>query len=107
MEPHGHRRAAAGRARLSRGLVLGGVYQRTEHGPVFQEARAPSSEQPEDLLAKIIARLMRLLTRQGVLVEEQGVRYLAGIEAAQALMPLQAGSCTYRIALGPRADRRC
>jgi hypothetical protein len=48
---------------------------------------------------------MRLLTRQGVLVEEQGVPYLAGIEADQALMPLQAGSCTYRIALGPRARR--
>ena len=87
-------------------LVLDGVYQRTEHGPVFQEARAPSSEQLEDLLAKIIARLMRLLTRQGVLVEEQGVRYLAGIEADQALMPLQAGSCTYRIALGPRAGQK-
>ena len=49
---------------------------------------------------------MRLLTRQGVLVEEQGVRYLAGIEADQALMPLQAGSCTYRIALGPRAGQK-
>ncbi len=59
-----------------------------------------------DLLAKVIARLMRLLTRQGVLVEEQGVRYLAGIEADQALMPLQAGSCTYRIALGPRAGQK-
>ena len=57
-------------------------------------------------LAKIIARLMRLLTRQGMLIEEQGVRYLAGIEADQALTPLQAASCTYRIALGPRAGQK-
>ena len=87
-------------------LVLDGVYQRTEHGPLFQEARVPSSEQLEALLAKIIARLMRLLTRQGMLIEEQGVRYLAGIEADQALTPLQAASCTYRIALGPRAGQK-
>jgi Putative transposase len=35
-------------------LVLDGVDQRTEHGPLFQEARAPSREQLADLLAKII-----------------------------------------------------
>ena len=70
--------------------------------PVFQEARAPSIEALQALLAKIIARLMRLLTRQGVLIEERGVRYLAGLEADRALTPLQAASCTYRIATGPR-----
>ncbi len=51
-------------------------------------------------------RVMRLLTRQGVLIEEQGERCLAGIEADQALAPLQAASCTYRIALGPRAGQK-
>jgi hypothetical protein len=76
-------------------LVLDGVYQRTEHAPLFHEARAPTIEQLDALLAKIITRLMRLLTRQGVLIEEQGERYLAGIEADQALTPLQAASCTY------------
>jgi len=34
------------------------------------------------------------------------VSYLAGIDADQALTPLQAASCTYRIALGPRAGQK-
>ena len=87
-------------------LVLDGVYRMTGGIPVFQEARAPSLEALQALLAKIIARLMRLLTRQGVLIEERGVRYLAGLEADQALTPLQAASCTYRIAMGPRAGQK-
>ncbi len=87
-------------------LVLDGVYRMAGSVPVFQEARAPTVEELHALLAKIIARLMRLLTRQGVLIEEQGMSYLAGIEADQALTPLQAASCTYRIALGPRAGQK-
>jgi hypothetical protein len=43
---------------------------------------------------------------EGHLIEEQGVRYLAGIEADQVLTPLQAASCIYRIALGPRAGQK-
>ena len=39
------------------------------------------------MLDKIIVRLMRLLTRQGLLIEEHGVRYLAGIDAASTLAP--------------------
>ena len=73
---------------------------------MFQEARAPSIEELQALLAKIITRILRLLTRQGVLIEERGVRYLAGLEADQALTPLQAASRTYRIALGPRAGQK-
>ena len=55
---------------------------------------------------------MRLLTRQGHLIEEQGMalgqplRYLAEIETDRALTPLQAASCPYRIALGPRAGQK-
>ena len=32
--------------------------------------------------------------------------YLGDIEANSALTPLQAASCTYRIALGPRAGQK-
>jgi hypothetical protein len=39
----------------------------------FQEAPAPSIEALQTLLAKIITRLMRLLTRQGLLIKEQGM----------------------------------
>ena len=62
------------------------------------------------LLHKIIARLMKLLTRRGVLVEEQGSSYLADGDAdsdgARTLRSLQAAACTYRIAFGPRAGQK-
>ena len=51
---------------------------------------------------------MKMLTRRGVLVEEEeeGSRYLADAQAdsdeARALRPLQAAACTYRSAFGPR-----
>ncbi len=62
------------------------------------------------LLDKIITRILRLLTRLGHLVEEEGVTYVAdahgNIDPDNLLAPLQAASCTYRIAYGPRAGRK-
>ncbi len=87
-------------------LVLDGVYRRTEAEPEFQEARAPTRAELEGLLDKIITRLMRMLTGLGYRVEEQGMTYLADIDIDNPLMPLQAASCTYRIALGPRAGQK-
>ena len=49
---------------------------------------------------------MKMLTRLGYLVEEQGVTYMADIDADNPLASLQAASCTYRIALGPRAGQK-
>ena len=60
----------------------------------------------EGLLDKIIVRLMKMLTRQGHLVEEEGMSYIADIDADNPLASLQAASCTYRIALGPRAGQK-
>ncbi len=60
----------------------------------------------QGLLVKIIARLMKMLTRQGYLLEEQGMTYWADIDPDNPLRPLQAASCTYRIALGPRAGHK-
>ncbi len=51
-------------------LVLDGVYRRTEGEPVFQAARAPSRDELAALLEKIIARLLKMLTRLGYLIEE-------------------------------------
>ena len=53
--------------------------------------------------------MMKLLTRKGVLVEEQGQTYMADDDSdsdeARTLRPLQA-ACTYRIAVGPRAGQK-
>ena len=87
-------------------LVLDGVYRRTEDEPIFEQAHAPSGEELQGLLDKFIARVMKMLTRSGHLVEEQGMTYLAHTDAADPLASLQAASCTYRIALGPRAGQK-
>ena len=83
-------------------MVLDGVYRRTEGEPDFHEARAPSRDELAVLLEKIIARLLKILIL-GHLVEEEGVRYIADVDADNPLASWQAVSCTYRIALGPRA----
>jgi len=92
-------------------LVLDGVYRcGADAVPVFVEAGAPSDDELHALLQTVIARLMTLLTRRGVLVEDDGQSYLAESdtdgEEARTLRPLQAGAVTYRIAFGLRAGRR-
>ena len=87
-------------------LVLDGVYRPSSEGvAVFHEASAPTAVELQVLLAKIITRILKRLTRQGYFIEEQGMTYLGDIEANSALTPLQAASCTYRIALGRRSPR--
>ncbi len=72
------------------------MYRRTDGEPVFVEVPAPTDEDLQALLHKIIGRLMKLLTRRGVLLEEQGSTYLADGDAdsddARALRPLQAAA---------------
>jgi len=87
-------------------LVLDGVYCTSEGEPVLHEVRAPSMDELHTLLGRIIQRIVKLLTRTGYLIEEQGVRYLAEADSDCALTPLQAAACTYRIALGPRAGQK-
>jgi hypothetical protein len=92
-------------------LVLGGVYRCGANGlPVFVEAGAPTDDELHALLQTIIARLMKLLTRRGVLVEATGQTYLAEPDAdgdeARTLRPPQAAAITYRIAFGPRAGQK-
>src|SRR3954469_13874163 len=74
--------------------------------PVFDEARAPSVADLETLLNRIIQRIVKLLTRTGYLIEEQGMSYLAQAESDCASTPLPAAACTYRIALGPHAGQK-
>jgi len=70
---------------------------------IFHDVAAPTVDELQVLLAKIITRIMRLLIRQGFLIEEQSMTHLAETDRDPVLTPLQAASCIYRIALGPRA----
>jgi hypothetical protein len=92
-------------------LVLDGVYRRGADGvPEFVEVLALTDAALQTVLHKIITRLMKLLTRRGVLVEEEGSTYMADNDGdsdeARTLRPLQAAACTYRIAFGPRAGQK-
>ena len=87
-------------------VVLDGVYRTTEGLPVFQAVRAPTAEELQVLLTRIIKRLMKFLTLKGYLIEEQGMTYLGDTGPETALGPLQQAACTYRIALGPRAGQK-
>jgi len=87
-------------------LLLDGVYRSSTGVPVFHEARAPSAAELEGLLDRIIQRIVKLLTRTGYLIEEQGMSYLGEAESDRALTPLQAAACTYRIAWGAPAGQK-
>jgi hypothetical protein len=92
-------------------LVLDGVYRRSADAvPEFVEVPAPTDEALQSVLHKIITRTMKLLTRRGVLVEEEGSTYMADNDGdsdeACTLRPLHAAACTYRIAFGPRAGQK-
>ncbi len=78
--------------------------------PVFVESPAPTDEALQAVLHKFITRTMKLLTRRGVLVEEEGSTHMADNDGdsdeARALRSLQAAACTYRSAFGPRAGQK-
>jgi hypothetical protein len=65
--------------------VLDGVYRNST--AVFHEVAAPTPEELQALLAKIITRIMRWLTKQGFLIEEQDRTYLAEADRESALLP--------------------
>jgi hypothetical protein len=75
--------------------VLDGVYRSGADGaPAFVEVNTPTDDELHALLQTIIGRLMKMLTRRGVLVEDMGQTYLAEAddngEEARTLRPLQA-----------------
>ena len=69
--------------------MLDGVYRRSAGEPAFEAARAPARAELEGVLDKIIVRLMKMLTRQGHLVEEEGVSYIADMDAHNPLTSLR------------------
>jgi Putative transposase len=92
-------------------VVLDGVYRCAADGaPVFVEAGTLSDDELHALLQTTIARLMKMLTRRGVLVEYMGQTYLAEPDAdgeeARTMRPLQAAAVTSRIGFGPCAGQK-
>ena len=82
-------------------LVLDGVYRcDADVKPTFVEAGEPTDDQVHALLQTLIACLMKMLTRRGVLVEDMGQTYLAEPDAygeeARTLRPLQAAAMPCR-----------
>ena len=94
-------------------LVLDGVYRRGADGtPEFVEVAAPTDEALQAVLHRIITRLMKLLTRRGVLVEERKVRPTWPTTTAIRTRPARSGRCRRRRVLtaSPSArapGRRC
>jgi hypothetical protein len=95
------------------GLVLDGVYRGGGDGvPAFVEVVALTDDELHALLQTLIIRLIKLLMRRGVLVEDMGQTYLAEPDAdadadeARTLRRLQAAAVPYRIAFGPRAGQK-
>ena len=60
--------------------------------------------QLQTLLDKIINRILKLLTKAGHLIEEEGMVYLASADPDNVLAPLQAACVTWRIAIAGSAD---
>jgi hypothetical protein len=92
--------------------VLDGVYWRGVDGvPSFVEVNAPTDDELHALLQTLITRLMKLLKRRGVLIEEMGQTYQVAhnfdADDPRTPRPLQAAAITYRIAFGPRAGQKC
>ena len=88
-------------------LGLDGVYRRSDVEPDFVEVPAPRDEALQAQRHKIIGRLMKLLTRRGVLVEEEGSSYLADSDAdsgqrARAMQRCRAGGAQAQDALARR-----
>ncbi len=88
-------------------LVLDGVCRCGANGaPTFIEAAASADDELHALLQTAIVRLMKMLTRRGVLIEEMGQTWLAEPDAdgqeARTLRPLKAAAmpCRPRLASG-------
>lgn len=88
------------RAAIRRKPVLDGVYRCGAAGvPELVEVGLPTDDELHALLQTIITRLIKLLTRRGVLVKDSGQTYLAEPAAdgdeVRPLGPLRAAVCNY------------
>ena len=86
--------------------VLDGVYRSVgDEMRTYVEVAAPTDDELHAPMLTLFSRLMKLLTRRGVLVEEMGQAWLAESDAdgdeACTLRPQQAAVITCCIVFGP------
>lgn len=88
-------------------LFLEGVIT-TEHGQtVFRRCKAPSHTQMEELLHVIRQRLADYLEKAGIIEKDIEATYLSlPIDDDNSLLPLQAASVHYRVAIGPQQGQK-
>jgi len=89
-------------------LFLDGVYVSLKSGKLsFKPVNAPTKDQLQAVVQRISERLAKLLTRQGLLTQEDDSSYLT-IDALDdnALHHLQSHSVTYRVAIGPQQGKK-
>lgn len=86
-------------------LVLDGVYTLEQNRPRFHRAGAPNRQALERLLNRLVQRIARRLTRDGLLIEDPEQPWL-DLEPTDTLDHLNAASIRYRIAVGQGAGGR-
>ena len=83
-------------------LILDAVYTLEHHGPRFHRVGAPDARSLERLLNRLVWRIVRRLTVDGLLVEDPEQPWL-DLEPSDTLDHLNAASIRYRIAVGQGA----
>jgi len=86
-------------------IILDGVYTLEGNRPHFHQVNAPDQLHLETLLNRIIARVMRRLVKDGLLVADSEQPWLELAEP-DTLDSLSAASTRYRVAIGPGAGSR-
>ena len=86
-------------------LIPDGVYTCAHGKPRFHTVTGPSHRELTTLLNRIIRRISRQLTRDGLLVEEAEQAYL-DLQTDDTLDQFGAASLQYRIILGPNTGSR-
>ncbi len=86
-------------------IILDGVYTLEGDRPHFHRVAAPERQHLETLLNRIIARVMRRLVKDGLLIVDQAQSWL-NLQETDTLDALNAASTRYRVAIGPGAGGR-
>ena len=87
-------------------MCLDGVYTFDEGGSRFHRVAAPTSDDMNRLLKKIVHRVTRHLEKRGLIErDERGEEYLP-MEASDSIDQIHGFSMTYRVAMGKHKGRK-